>query len=49
MKVSDNLYNLHTYVLLMLYPRRDSRDMSDIPMRQPRFTNMKIMNIFVPV
>jgi hypothetical protein len=29
-----------TYIPLTLYPRRDSRSISDIPPRRPRFTKI---------
>jgi hypothetical protein len=31
---------IHTYILLTLYPRRDSRGISDIAPRHPRFTKI---------
>jgi hypothetical protein len=33
-------YGLHTYIPLTLYPRRGSRDISDITLRRRRFTKI---------
>jgi hypothetical protein len=38
-KVFCNTY-IHTYMPLTLYPRRGSRDISNIPPRHPRFTKI---------
>jgi hypothetical protein len=32
--------NTYTYIPIMLYPRRGSRGISDIPTRHPRFTEI---------